>query len=108
MTVAWISKMKPVEINQVYMERGCPIGDFEPTFTEIYFQSTTHSKSVVDEFGDVVNLEYRYVTPMRSDYGARIAKKLKPLEDEVLKVVERLEWPSKNEIHLRSFILNSK
>jgi len=70
----------------------------EPTFTEIYFQSTTHSKSVADEFGDVVNLEYRYVTPMRSDYGARIAKKLKPLEDEVLKVVERLEWPSKNEI----------
>lgn len=72
----------------------------ELTFNEIYFQSVTHSISATDEFGDIVNLEYRYVTPMRSDYGTRIAKKLKPLEDEVLKVVERLEWPSKNEIQI--------
>ena len=72
----------------------------EPLFTEIYFQSVTHNTTATDEFGDVVSLEYRYVTPMRSDYGSRIAKKLKPLEDEVLKVVGRLEWPSKNDIQL--------
>ncbi|QWD43485.1 AAA family ATPase [Polynucleobacter paneuropaeus] len=70
----------------------------EIIFTEIYFQSITHSKSAQDEFGDAVNLEYRYVTPMRSDYNSRIAKKMKPIEDEVLKVVGELEWPSKNEI----------
>lgn len=70
----------------------------ELTFSEIYFQSVTHSKSATDEFGDVVNLEYRYVTPMRSDYGSRIAKKMKPIEDDVLKAISSLEWPSKNEI----------
>lgn len=70
----------------------------EIIFTEIFFQSITHSKSAQDEFGDAVNLEYRYVTPMRSDYNSRIAKKMKPIEDEVLKVVGELEWPSKNEI----------
>lgn len=70
----------------------------ELTFNEIYFQSVTHSISATDEFGDIVNLEYRYVTPMRSDYGSRIAKKMKPVEDEVLKVIGRLEYPSQNEI----------
>lgn len=70
----------------------------EVTFNEIYFQSITHSKPAQDEFGDVVNLEYRYVTPMRSDYGSRIAKKMKPLEDDVFKAIGELEFPSKNEI----------
>lgn len=70
----------------------------ELTFNEIYFQSVTHSKSAMDEFGDIVNLEYRYVTPMRSDYGSRIAKKMKPIEDQILEVIGRLEYPSRNEI----------
>ena len=70
----------------------------ELTFNEIYFQSVTHSTSATDEFGDIVNLEYRYVTPMRSDYGSRIAKKMKPVEDQIKEVVGRLEYPSRNEI----------
>ena len=70
----------------------------ELTFNEIYFQSVTHSKLVFDEFGDEVSLDYRYVTPMRSDYGTRIAQKMKPLEAEVMKAINKLEWPSKNEI----------
>jgi len=70
----------------------------ELTFNEIYFQSVTHTKLVTDEFGDEVSLDYRYVTPMRSDYGTRISQKMKPLEAEVLKAIDKLEWPSKNEI----------
>jgi hypothetical protein len=70
----------------------------ELTFNEIYFQSVTHSKLATDEFGDEVCLDYRYVTPMRSDYGMRISQKMKPLEAEVLKAIDKLEWPSKNEI----------
>lgn len=70
----------------------------ELTCNEIYFQSVTHSKSAMDEFGDIVNLEYRYVTPMRSDYGSRITNKMKPVEDKIKEVVGRLKYPSRNEI----------
>ena len=72
----------------------------ELTFNEIYFQSVTHSKWAMDEFGDEVSLDYRYVTPMRSDYGTRISQKMKPFEAEVLKAIDKLEWPSKNEIQI--------
>jgi len=72
----------------------------ELTFNEIYFQSVTHSKLAMDEFGDEVSLDYRYVTPMRSDYGTRISQKMKPLEAEVLKAIDKLDWPSKNEIQI--------
>jgi len=70
----------------------------ELNFNEIYFQSVTHSKLATDEFGDEVSLDCRYVTPMRSDYGTRIAQKMRPLEEEILKAVAMLEWPSKNAI----------
>jgi anaerobic ribonucleoside-triphosphate reductase len=72
----------------------------ELTFNEIYFQSVTHSKPATDEFGDIVNLEYRYVTPMRSDYGSRIARKMKPVEEQIKEVIGRLEYPSRNEIQI--------
>jgi RecA-family ATPase len=72
----------------------------ELTFNEIYFQSITHSKLAMDEFGDEISLDYRYVTPMRSDYGTRISQKMKPVEAEVLKAIDKLEWPSKNEIQI--------
>lgn len=67
-------------------------------FNEIYFQSVTHSKLATDEFGDEVMIDYRFVTPMRSDYGSRIAEKMKPLEEQVLRSLSCLEYPSKNEL----------
>jgi len=70
----------------------------ELLFSEISFSSVVHSKPSVDEFGDLVNVEYRYVTPMRSDFRSRMLQKMKPLEDEVLNLVKTLDYPSKNEI----------
>lgn len=70
----------------------------ELLFNEISFLSAVHSKPSVDEFGDSVNVEYRYVTPMRSDFKSRMAEKMKPLENEILQIIKNLEYPSKNEI----------
>lgn len=72
----------------------------ELTFNEIYFQSITHSKVAIDEYGDELSIEYRYVTPMRSDYGTRVSQKLEPLKEKILRTVSKLEWPSKNEIQI--------
>jgi len=72
----------------------------ELNFGEIYFHSTTHSKLLNDEFGDEIPFEYRYVTPVRSDYQTRMNQKMKPLEEQVLKALKNLEWPSKNEIQI--------
>jgi len=68
----------------------------ELLFNEISFPSVVHRKPSFDEFGDLVNVEYRYVTPMRSDFGLRMAEKMKPLEDEILEIIKTLEFPSKN------------
>lgn len=72
----------------------------ELLFSEISFSSVVHSKSSVDEFGDLVNVDYRYVTPMRSDFRSRMLQKMKPLEDQVLDLVKTLDYPSKNAIQL--------
>lgn len=70
----------------------------ELAFNEIIFSSVTHDEMVLDIFGEPVCVTYRYCTAKRSSSGMRIHEKIKEREDEILKVIKEMAYPSKNDV----------
>jgi len=70
----------------------------ELEFSEILFDSVSHEEWIEDDLGEIVPVSYRYVTPYLSNLNQRIAKKMQSKEEELIKTILSLDYPSANEI----------
>jgi hypothetical protein len=72
------------------------------TFNEISFKASMQQIEVINRFGETVMVDYRYSVPNRSSQDSRQIDKFKSrakeIEDEIIKAVSVLDYPSKKQI----------